>query len=315
MPFHENPGKDTCVKCNFTVSSTLQPASGHQPYQVNIDQISLTDLPGIMDNMGWDVAPKLMKKWFSGKAYNMTEDDRKFYDRHPLLIPPARYDDSIVTIAWAQNFKRFLECRDLIMANMLTPKSREVLEVRLRRLGWPATAPRLGHEGMSARELNEVCQIQTQEFGSLSNTIDDMYGALGIANVQLAVVGYVRRVFGKADVFVIEKLGLYIKDVYEFNGDQFLGVWTREKTLGKAEIVSRFIDRILAPWAAAMAGHTIEESSPIFTAWNEDFKNYRKACGKGGDFIIYSDVLWVSWPKPIMVDLGGKPQTDYSDWA
>jgi hypothetical protein len=295
MPFcGDAPSEKTPVCSNFKVSSELKLESERQQsHQVEIDQIKLTDLPGIMRNMGWSVAPRLMEKWFAGNAYAMTKLDRDYYDAYSLSIPPERYDESIVTIAWAQNFKRFQECCRLITANYFTQNSMNMLKDRLRKAGWPDIAPRLGRQGMSARELNAVCQIQTHTFGSILDTIDDMYGALGMAMVQLAAVGHVMREDGKQDVFIFDKLGLYIKDVYEFNGDQSLGLWTREKTLGKVEMISKFGDDAAVLHGAAV----IEETSIVTSVANSDFRKYREKYNKGGDFIIYSDVLWLDVPQ------------------
>lgn len=140
---------------------------------------------------------------------------------------------------------------------------------------------------MTARELNAICQIQTKHIGKLTDTIDDFYGAIGRGMIQLAVVGHVHR-DNHSELFIIEHVGVYLKDCYEFNGFQFLGCWTKDKALGKAEMISR-----LSANTSLVGAHILLINEPVFHVFNHDFRQYREKHGKGGDFIIYSDVKWL----------------------
>jgi hypothetical protein len=155
----------------------------------------------------------------------------------------------------------------------------------------PPDGSHLGDIGMSARELNAHCQIQTQPLGSRADTIDDLYGSIGLGMLQLAVVGEVQRGISE-DSFRVDHFGVYLKDAYEFNGFQFLGCWTKEKTFGKAEILNRAAAK--AYRLANPAAKLFQTDQPVFHVHNHDFRNYREKHGKGADFIIYSDVKWSS---------------------
>jgi hypothetical protein len=71
----------------------------------------------------------------------------------------------------------------------------------------------------------------------------------------------------------INEIGVYVKDSYDFNDapgeDQELGNWD-------------FDDKSV--------GRTILNGGETIT--NSDFRKWRKANGKGGDFYVYSDIKY-----------------------
>ena len=246
-----------------------------------------------MDKMGWTVAARLMGRWFESEGFVLDEEQKKKYLRFPLYIPNNHYDDKIVTMDWALKFERVKDEYENILRNINTVAAIKRLQDHVINHKLFDDASRLGNVGMNALELNAHCQIQTQMFGSRTDTIDDLYGAIGLGMLQLAVVGEVQRGINK-DSFRVDNIGVYLKDAYEFNGFQFLGCWTKDKTFGKAEILNHAAAqayRLSAP-AAALAAKLIKTDQPVFYVHNHDFRNYREKHGKGGDFIIYSDVKW-----------------------
>lgn len=75
---------------------------------------------------------------------------------------------------------------------------------------------------------------------------------------------------------------------------QFLGIWTDQRVLDQDEISSLITtkgDKIFK----------IDEG-PIALITNGDFRAYRDKIGMGGDFIIYSDVLWKQVDQVIALD-------------
>jgi hypothetical protein len=291
----KNPVK---IQSTLSFKSKLSPAHITQGKKVEIDMLKLSDLPGVMRNMGWIVAPKLMDRWFQGDAFVLHDDLRDKYDDFPLSILPEHYDDDIVTMDWALQFDRVVEAYDSIIADYATKAATKLLEKRLHHYGWPTTSPRLGNTSMTARELNATCQIQTAHCGKLTDTIDDFYGAIGRGFVQLAVVGHVYR-DNFSEMFIIDNVGLYLKDRYEFEGFQFLGAWTKTKAFGKAEMLSR-----LSAATSPVGTQILKLNEPVFHVFNHHFRQYREKHGKGGDFVIYSDVKWLpgtDFP-PILLD-------------
>ncbi|WP_323870653.1 DUF6402 family protein [Xenorhabdus doucetiae] len=142
----------------------------------------------------------------------------------------------------------------------------------------------------SAIELDIYAQVNYKEIGSLTDAIDDYFGAIGKATLKLAVRGYVDKTKTK-NVFITEGLGIYLKDSYDFvNPDEFLGVWSRDGVLSKVKTVTYMGFYKDNMWRELAAG----EYSRYVPVYNEDFRKWQNKHNKGGDFIVFSDVLWVS---------------------
>ena len=107
--------------------------------------------------------------------------------------------------------------------------------------------------------------IQHRPVGSLyDKNLDDMLAALGRFDLRVLVQGKVRAY--KRRLFCLDKIGLYIRDSYDFNGPQFLGAWNpRTNYIG----------------TNPFKGYRVENGS---------FREYRDFTGLGHDFIIFSDI-------------------------
>lgn len=152
---------------------------------------------------------------------------------------------------------------------------------------------------MQALQLDAISQINYAPLGETLDVLDDMYGALGKATLKFGVVG---KAFTEKDpithhiyhYFRIEHIGFYIRDNYDFNGMQYLGTWTEDRVLTKAE----------STFTTTTHGRAIIrlKNGPFAAITNGDFRAYRNKTGNGGDFIIYSDVFWKKTDK--IIDLG-----------
>jgi hypothetical protein len=68
--------------------------------------MEVIDIPGAMDNMGWRVAPQLMRRWLRNRSNTMTIARREGKD-DPMTFTPDEYDDQIVKMHWVlTNFPR-----------------------------------------------------------------------------------------------------------------------------------------------------------------------------------------------------------------
>ena len=218
----------------------------------------------------------------------------------PMSLARVHCDESTVKMSWAMGFQRCREAVSLAASRIQTPNAINRLRGLLTDAGWNQRASmRLGEVGASARQLDVTAQINVAALGCLSDPLDDMYGSLGYAMVKVCVSGtaFVQNSPGEGRVngyFQVEKLGFYIRDHYDFNGVQFLGVWTENEILRRTELAE-----------AAKAGvESIFEIGkvPFAAVTNGDFRNYRDKVGMGGDFLIYSDVLWVETNQ--LIELG-----------
>lgn len=219
---------------------------------------------------------------------------------HPLGISKFQCDENIVKMDWAMTFERCQEAVKLAESRLTTPNAISRLKKLLENSGWKHKGmTQLGSVSQSAREIDSTTQINYANLGSLLDTLDDMYGALGQATVKVGVVG---RTFSKEDTttetirnyFRVEHLGFYIRDNYDFNGPQFLGIWKDDRVMKKSEVPVAMVTQ---------AGSIfLPGEGPLATVTNGDFRSYRERVGLGGDFVIYSDVLWRR--SEMIIDLG-----------
>lgn len=293
-------GPDTYFALPQGVSRTYAPLDT-PPKQVIIENLALSRIPGAMRNMGWDTAAALMQRWFDSPGWEMPADWKKKETRpEPAALMPEQCDEDIVKMEWAMTFERCREAVASAESRLTSVPAIGLLKERLKHAGWDGRGSfRLGHENLGARQIDKSSQINIKNFGSTWDVADDMYGALGSATLKVGVIGEAVEIKNRSDekprfFFNIHKAGFYIRDHYDFNGLQYLGTWTEDRLLTKTETVI----------ALTPQGNLIIrlKDGPFAAVTNENFRDYRAARHKGGDFIIYSDVLWKTIEK--CIDLG-----------
>jgi len=293
-------GRDAFYLLPQAESKTYAP-TGTPPKQVVIQRLALSRLPAAMRNMGWDTAAALMQRWFDSPAWQMPEEwKEKDTQPDPMSLSAAQCDESIVKMDWAMKFERCRNAVALAESRLATPNAAKQLQKRLKKAGWKGESSfELGFYNMSALQMDAFSQINFADFGKSWDALDDMYGALGRATLKVGVVG---KVFAEEDptsrktylYFRIEYAGFYIRDHYDFNGLQYLGTWTDDRVLTKAETV-------LTLTAHGQVIIRLKDG-PFAVVTNGNFREYRNKTGKGGDFVIYSDVLWKKADQ--IIDLG-----------
>ncbi|WP_256721120.1 DUF6402 family protein [Pseudomonas putida] len=157
----------------------------------------------------------------------------------------------------------------------------------------------LGSSRFSAREMDATSQVNFIALGSSEDPLDDMYGALGVATLKIGVIG---KTLAKENpktqrphsYFQVERIGFYIRDHYDFNGTQFLGIWTGDRVLTKKEMMR----------ASVPSGQSIYKwaNDEFALVTNNDFRSYRNKTGMGGDYVLYSEILWRD--SNLTIDLG-----------
>lgn len=293
-------GPDTLyVLSNATLDTA--PGKNHPPKKVVINRLALTRLPKAMRNMGWETAAALMQRWFDSPAWAMPAEWKDTRTQpNSMSFSDANCDQQIVKMAWAMRYESTRNAVELAQTLIDTPNAIKLLRKRLAAAGWVPGSPfELGFFNMSAVQMDAVSQINFSEFGKTLDTLDDMYGALGKATVKVGLVGSAHTEFDSVTekyrhYFRVSYVGFYIRDNYDFNGPQYLGTWTEDRVLSKAETIVS-----LTP-----SGHTIINlgDGPFAAVTNADFRTYRDATGRGGDFVVYSDVLWRKHER--LIDLG-----------
>jgi hypothetical protein len=261
-------------------------------------EITPPDIAQAMRAMGWPVASALMKRWADSTAWTMPESV-KLNTSEEKSLAASRVDETTVTMNWLLKFARAKDAHDAVVGKALNDNAKKLLKERLKNAGWSDGEFSLGKSSMSARALDQLCQTNFQSFGSLNDTIDELYGAIGKASLKVAVVGKVAMIEKKKFVFNVEKLGVYLRDTYEFNDEgwisQPLGVWSKKRCLSKAETAAYYAER-----GARTSQPALRVLPAIYADFepvsNGDFTDWRSKSGRGGDFVIYSDVSWVDSP-------------------
>lgn len=270
----------------------LSPSANTKGQDVKVDIFHLDQLPDAMESMGWKVAPQLMRHWFSiSPAYRLTlEIKNKLVEGDARSIPEDRVNDTIVKMAWA---RPFIEDKlQELMATWNSFAGIKLLSKRLVRAGYsPNLCVPLGVSN-SARVLDATAQVNTIKVGGLLDTIDDWYGAIGNASLKLAVSGYSGSHQNRA-AFFVERVGVYLKDTYDFVDDKKyvsepLGIWSKNRVLTKAES-ALYLDS----YFAGAFGMLARKWSGFIPVFNSDFRDWQDKHNTGGDFIVFSDVLWL----------------------
>ncbi|KPX47130.1 MULTISPECIES: DUF6402 family protein [Pseudomonas syringae group genomosp. 2] len=283
-------GPDTYFALPQGASHTYAPTDTPAK-EVIIQSLALSRIPGAMRSMGWNTAAALMQRWFDSPAWEMPEEWKEPKTQpDPLSLPAIQCDESIVKMEWAMQFERCREAVDEAESIVSSAKAVERLRKLLKRAGWDENSSfELGNNLLSSRQIDVLSQVNFRIFGSTWDSLDDMYGALGSATLKVGVTG---RAFSKKNFitqqtelyFQIKNLGFYIRDHYDFSGLQYLGTWTEDRVLTKAETAI----------ALTPQGNLVIrlKDGPFAAVTNSHFRNYRGDTGQGGDFFIYSNILW-----------------------
>lgn len=227
----------------------------------------ITSIPKIMRHHRWDNGARLMDLWFSRAS----------------AVAPSYGSPDTQTIrmnSWVLTFPRAKAVYDQIMRERI----------------WANTAAQRQIAVMLRRNGLLRSQLQSLEFGNLATSIsildkdyvnqrvvnfglsdmDDMTAALGNFAFRVVVSGGITPKPGSSRYIVtISEVGVYLRDSYDFNGTQFLGFWDDKK-------------------------NSVSMLNPIagFPVTNDDFRSWRINIGKGGDFLIFSDLLRIKLTTP-----------------
>lgn len=227
---------------------------------------SITQIPGIMGALSWNTAAALMNDWFSRSSHS-----------DPLTGAP---NTSAVTISWANGFSRSKSVYDTLVADRIWANSaaQDLIRRRLVSTGLPGpgTSSTFGSVSASPAVLdNDYVNYRAVSQG-LFAPLDGLAGALANFVFRVVVQGTITDTgpspwyaFGTQRAYRadIQRVAIYIRDSYDFNGDQELGCWD--------------------PVANTVSRTGIGEANATCVG-NADFRTWRSANGRGGDFLIFS---------------------------
>ncbi|MBD2785683.1 hypothetical protein ID858_16750 [Xenorhabdus sp. DI] len=267
---------------------------GGETTTILFDELSLYDIPKIMDKMGWTTASALMKHWFSiTPAFKFNEKIRDgFVNGNAMEIPKERVNDSIVKMDWARRYEIINSKINELKSEWASVKGKErlfkwIFDVNKQKA--ENGLVRVGYSN-SPMELDYLSQVNYRKFGHYSDTMDELMGAIGVGILKVAVKGYFD-IRGNEKIFTVEKLGFYIKDTYDFTDEhvisELLGIWSRQGIVSKKEIPV-----YMASFASGDFGWLYRNYRGYVPVFNEDFRKWQDIHNEGGDFVVFSDVYW-----------------------
>lgn len=230
--------------------------------------LTLTNIPRIQRRQGWLNGAVLLEKWISRPA-----------STHPHYGAPdtttIRMDDFVLT------FPRAKAVYDAIVAERIWANAAGRMELyrRLKAKGLLTTAPNPVPFGTLTDPVEAVDKdFINQRFikNPLLPPLDDLTAALANFNLRVVVAGSVEP-SAVPDTWriAVNQVGIYVWDSFNFEGFQPLGYWDD-------------------------ATDTVSRSPFDSGTWvdNSTFRDWRKTNGKGGDFLVFSDMKIIDLPTP-----------------
>lgn len=307
-----------------TVATMMTPASNKSGQIATARQFKITDIPNTMKKINWPVAADLMSHWFKGKPWT-TEDGgmNDVVKRHEAFAPAEYVEESIVKMNWVLGFERANAAFKHLKANWNSPAGISLIKTRLLK-HFSNSAP-----GCYPLAFNGVASA-AERFGYSNNKVvgferagddevNELRAALANFNMRVIAEGTVV-VTGKSIIFTPSKIGFYIEDAYDFNDgvalfSQILGCWNFDKLVTDPVEGVKANAKLAAEMNSVMAESAYKrvtgeqtsqqreeavrryrelEGKHYMLVQNRDFRDYRDVNKKGGDFRVYSDVLYES---------------------
>lgn len=244
--------------------------------------LTLTNIPRIMYAQGWTKGATLLAKWF-----------RRAATRYPSYTAP---DTTTITLDWVLRYPQAKSLYDSIFANRIwaNDKARQQLAKRLKTYGKltgfeeqfdqtqrPVTVLESeyinyraygggysGYSGSSGYSSYAASGNASTQYSELVRTgLNDLIAALGAFTYRVVVGGSVVPIISGGYEVTITKVGVFLRDSFDFEGFQFLGFW--DDSLNAVSAVNPFV------------------GTPVF---NSSFRDYRDEHHFGGDFLVFSDM-------------------------
>ncbi|UWF49257.1 DUF6402 family protein [Pseudomonas sp. N3-W] len=294
------------------VTATMTPASNKTGQCATATRkFRISDIPAAMDKMKWPTSAALMRHWFAGKPWSTPDGGMDDLTKgHRKEVPEQYIEDSIVKMSWIVTYERANEYLVKLRALWNSPNGQKQIGAAIRReyQDKPDGKYPIKFEGKArAAEKFGYSNTMPVTMSQLRiDVLDDLRGALANFNLRVIAEGEVVIVSKKID-FVVSRLGFYVEDSYDF-GDgsdwfsQPLGFWNFDGTVIPPEAIARNVSinsnetamvesGVMDPADVAEIFKELE-GTRFYLVQNSDFVEYRQCHGKGGDFRVFSDILY-----------------------
>lgn len=241
---------------------------------------NLRNIPRIQRGLGWNNGAALLDTWFSRPA-----------TAFPLYTAP---DTTTIKMAFVLGYARAKSIYDQMVTDKVwsNAAARTLLAERVRLSAGPKNKP------FTFGNLSGPVEIQDRNYlnqRSHNNPTlppwDDLTAAL--ANFNFRVVAQCKLTpVNRAYTVEMSEVGIYVCDSFDFDGFQPLGCWSDNPDRFSPQPVR---DLVVLPIGGIPLPIPTDIDTPVF---NSTFRDWRNTNGRGGDFLVFSDLKRIPLSPP-----------------
>jgi hypothetical protein len=247
----------------------------------------VADIPAVMRNLKWKKGAAVMEKWFSLSAKKMTLKE-KINTSFIKSYPEDYIDEKIFTMDWILGFSRANDAYATLKSSLSTSNAKKEIKKLVEKdinASYINTVTIPIKNSLDPKKLHLYWQFQ---FAGTSYDwrvgMDDLYAALGNFALYASILEGSYTIENNIITKIhISKVGIYMKDTFDFIGDQYLGHWN-EEGMGIEPIQAALNSEI--SWNLAW----FPKIGWAYPYGNSDYRDYRSRIGRGGDLMLFSDV-------------------------
>lgn len=258
------------------------------------------DIPVIMRRRGWPQGATLLQHWMDHPS-----------NTNPSLGIP---DLSTVKVSWTLAFPRAKAVYDFAVRGKVWTAPDAKIRIRA------MLSRHYGNNQSSLFHVDNPRRVDPESFTAtnIGNIYEDRvayvpmgeWTTLDALTAALGRFGYYFNVSGSCEpqgsrfAVQIDRVGIYIRDSFDFEGFQPLGFWdTHDDYVSRSDPshcweVGRRTVRVpfMSPTTVPVYGCGM---ATYFS--NGRFRDYRTHTGKGSDFYVYSDIVYINTHDRFMV--------------
>jgi Family of unknown function (DUF6402) len=242
----------------------------------------LVEIPEVMEHrLNAPQGADLMRHWFNSPSFSLPESWRSG-NVNFMGVPANHIETNIVKMSWVASFPRAIaQLNKLEQHYVNTPNASRELKRVLLRQGLIKQARLPIGTSSDAVVLHETAHLNSTGV-AFGRSVDPLDCALASFTLHMAVSGFVEptmpAVLSLTHEVEITKLHFYVRDCYDFTTDkEQLGFWSR-----------------------GGASASLYNAESVFVE-NKSFRDWRSRHRRGGDFVIFSDVMTKVLPIPIRI--------------
>lgn len=224
-----------------------------------------------------------MRQWFQSPPFVLPESWRPG-NINSLSIPSQNLNTTTIKMSWVAGFPRVVNGLMKLERERITTAaaSRELRRILQRQQFLTNRREPIG-VSRDTVVLHETAHLNSEPI-PWGGTVDPLDCALAAFTLHMAISGFVSplstKSTSKTHEVEITELHFYVRDCYDFTSDREpLGSWNRTGASVSPYVLGKFF------------------------AENNVFRKWRDRHNRGGDFVIFSDLLTKRLPRPITIQI------------